>query len=222
MKKALKALIMSMTIFAFSFTSLGGVYATTAFAAEAETTQQEVSSGNNVTNGFLALGLLTLLAKGHKSTNSSVSEQPSGSSGGNSTTQPAPSTVNGLTADEKTAIDLLNADRVKNGLPALKVNMNLVYLARNYSQDMINRGFFSHYNPEGLSPFDRMRNAGISYSYAGENIAINTSVSAAETAFMNSSGHRANILSPNFTEVGIGVVYKSNGSVYVTQEFIRP
>jgi uncharacterized protein YkwD len=85
---------------------------------------------------------------------------------------------------------------------------------------MISRGFFAHNNPEGQTPFDRMRQAGISYKYAGENLAINSSVAAAETAFMNSSGHRANILSPNYTEIGIGVVRNSRGSVYVVQEFI--
>ena len=85
---------------------------------------------------------------------------------------------------------------------------------------MIQRGYFSHYNPEGLSPFDRMSRAGISYRTAGENLAINVSVPAAEQAFMNSSGHRANILNSSYTEVGIGVVHSPSGSVYVVQEFI--
>ncbi|MCX7780880.1 MAG: CAP domain-containing protein [Negativicutes bacterium] len=135
---------------------------------------------------------------------------------------PAPSgSYSGLTADEQKAVSLLNADRALNGLPALKVNPNLVLLARNYAQDMINRDYFSHYNPEGQSPFDRMRQYGIRYSYAGENLAINRSVEAAEIAFMNSPGHRANILNPNYTEVGIGVRY-DGPSVYVVQEFIRP
>jgi uncharacterized protein YkwD len=85
---------------------------------------------------------------------------------------------------------------------------------------MINRGYFSHYNPEGQSPFDRMKKAGITYKTAGENLGINTSVSAAEKAFMNSSGHRANILNSAYTEVGIGVVHSPDGSIYVVQEFI--
>lgn len=136
-------------------------------------------------------------------------------------TAAAPS-VAGLTADEAKAFQLLNADRAANGLPALKINMNLVRLAERYAQDMINRNYFSHYNPEGQSPFDRMKQAGISYRYAGENLAINRNVTAAEKAFMNSSGHRANILSRNYTEVGIGVRYDAAGSVYVVQEFIKP
>jgi uncharacterized protein YkwD len=131
--------------------------------------------------------------------------------------EPAP---NDMSAAEKQAFDLLNIDRAKYGLAPLKSNSQLMQLAGNYSQDMINRKFFAHNNPEGLSPFDRMQSAGISYRYAGENLAINRSISGAELAFMNSSGHRANILNPNYTEVGIGVRVGSNGSVYVTQEFI--
>ena len=125
-----------------------------------------------------------------------------------------------IRADEQRAFELLNADRRANGLPVLKLNGTLVVLAENYGKDMINRGYFSHYNPEGQSPFDRMRGYGINYRYAGENLAINTNVDAAQRALMNSAGHRANILNPNYTEVGIGVSYNSRGAVYVVQEFI--
>ena len=85
---------------------------------------------------------------------------------------------------------------------------------------MIKRNYFSHYNPEGQSPFDRMRGYGISYRYAGENLAVNNSVEGAQRALMNSPGHRANILNSHYTEVGIGVSYDSRGAVYVVQEFI--
>lgn len=129
------------------------------------------------------------------------------------------STPGGLTADEQNAFNLLNADRAANGLPPVRVNLKLTGLAENYAQDMINRGFFSHTNPEGQSPFDRMRQYGISYGYAGENLAINTSVPNAEKAFMNSPGHRANILNSHYTQVGLGVRYSPSGSVYVVQEF---
>lgn len=128
--------------------------------------------------------------------------------------------ASGLTSYEQEAVNLLNADRSAQGLPPLKVNMDLVRLAEAYAQDMIDRNFFAHENPEGLSPFDRMKNAGISYRWAGENLAINSSVSAAQKAFMSSAGHRANILNGNFTQVGIGVKRDGNGSFYVVQEFI--
>jgi len=93
-------------------------------------------------------------------------------------------------------------------------------VAGRHVQDEINRNFFAHNNPDGQSPFDRMHAASISFSYAGENLAINRDVTSAEKAFMNSPGHRANILNPNYTEVGIGVRYNSQGSIYVVQNFI--
>jgi uncharacterized protein YkwD len=98
--------------------------------------------------------------------------------------------------------------------------MTLVTLARDYAQDMITRGYFSHYNPEGESPFDRMRRYGVSFRYAAENIGTNSNVTAAHRAFMNSAGHRANILGANYTEIGVGVRYGPGGVVYVVQEFI--
>lgn len=123
---------------------------------------------------------------------------------------------------EQQAVVLMNADRRAQSLPELKVDVRLTDLGEKYAQDMVRRNFFSHTNPEGQSPFDRMKQAGISYSYAGENLAINQSIAAAETAFMNSSGHRANILNTHYTSVGIGVAYDNSGNVYVVQEFIKP
>ncbi len=139
-----------------------------------------------------------------------------------STPAPAPTTppAGSVSADEQKAFNLLNADRAANGLAPLKLDSRLTLLGRKYAQDMINRKFFSHYNPEGQSPFDRMKAAGITYRAAAENIAINTSVEGAQKAFMNSSGHRANILSSNYTSVGVGVAYAADGRVYVAQEFI--
>jgi uncharacterized protein YkwD len=136
------------------------------------------------------------------------------------TPTPAPSNNGNVTADQQKAISLMNADRAAYGLPPLGIDSKLVALAQSYAQDMVNRNFFSHTNPEGQSPFDRMQAAGISYQYAGENIAINTSVSGAENAFMNSPGHRANILDANYDKVGIGVVHAADGMVYVAQEFV--
>ncbi len=240
-KKYLTKTVFGLVIMSLVTTSFGGAWATSAYAASVE--EESVQSGDNsaVIGGIVALGLLAVLAGGKKggshsapakntdtvstptqptaSTSPAPSNSNTSNSISNSTGSTAPS-VSGLTADETKAFQLLNADRAANGLPALKINNSLVRLAEGYASDMINRKFFSHYNPEGQSPFDRMRQAGISYRYAGENLAINTNVTTAETAFMNSSGHRANILSPNYTDVGIGVRYDSSGSAYVVQEFI--
>ena len=230
-KKRVTKIIFGLMIMSLLATSLGGAWVTTAYAAELGAEEEVVQNGDNkaVIGGLVALGLLAMFSGGKKggssdsatkntTTTPTVPTAPTTNTG--STSQP-PTTTSGLTADEAKAFQLLNADRAANGLPALKLNMSLVRLAENYAQDMINRGYFSHYNPEGQSPFDRMQKAGISYNAAGENLAINTNVTAAETAFMNSSGHRANILNSNYTEVGVGVRTNSAGSVYVVQEFIK-
>ncbi|MDF2569715.1 MAG: SCP-like extracellular [Sporomusa sp.] len=230
-KKWITKLIFSLVIMSLVTTSFGGAWATTAYAASAPAEEQSIQDGDNkaVVGGLVALGLLAILAGGKKGGSSSATAKTTETSAtptpkpSTSPSAPTPSTTtptSGLTADESKAFQLLNADRAANGLPALKVNMSLVRLAENYAQDMINRKYFSHYNPEGQSPFDRMKQAGISYRYAGENLAINSDVTAAEKAFMNSSGHRANILNSNYTEVGVGVRRDSAGSVYVVQEFI--
>lgn len=195
-------------------TSFGGVFATSASAATPEVSvQQEKSTDNkDLLIGAAAVGLIALLSShsGDKGDGGSVAAKTSTNGVTNSTTAAA----------EKTAFDLLNADRVANHLPALKLNSQLTTLGGNYAQDMINRNFFAHNNPEGQTPFDRMTKAGISYSTAGENLAINTNVTTAEQAFMNSSGHRANILSPTFTDVGVGVRFDAQGQAHVVQEFL--
>jgi len=201
-------------------TSFGGAFATAALAATPEASVQEEKSGDNkeLLIGIAAIGLVALL-----SSHDGDKVEPPKTYTSPATTTPTvsstPVTSSG-SADEKRAFTLLNADRAQNGLQALKFNSQLTALGERYAQDMINRNFFSHYNPEGQSPFDRMKQAGISYGYAGENLAINSNVDSAEKAFMNSSGHRANILNPNYTEVGIGVRYDAKGSAYVVQEFI--
>jgi uncharacterized protein YkwD len=204
-------------------TSLGGIFTSAAFAAEAGTVIQEDKSGNNkdLLGGLLAVGAIGLAANhGGSHSSSSASKSNAATSATTSKATTTTTSSQGTAADEQLAFQLLNADRAKNGLSPLKLNSQLTTLGENYAQDMINRNFFSHTNPEGQTPFDRMKNAGISYTYAGENIAINNNVTAAETAFMNSSEHKANILNTNYTEVGIGVRYDSKGSAYVVQEFI--
>lgn len=114
---------------------------------------------------------------------------------------------------------LVNQQRIANGKEALLFDSRLTELARNYSKDMFVHGYFSHYNLEGKSPFDRMEQFGISYQSAGENLALAPSVDLAMQGLMQSPGHRANILSDQFHKVGIGVI---DGGIYgkmFTQEF---
>lgn len=126
------------------------------------------------------------------------------------------------TVDEKAEqqmFQMVNQQRVDQGLEPLIFDNSLRDIARAHSNDMFKRGYFSHYTPEGLSPFDRMQKAGITYQYAGENLALAPDTALAMQGLMNSPGHRANILSPNFHKVGIGVI---NGGIYgemYTQDF---
>lgn len=117
-------------------------------------------------------------------------------------------------------VDLVNQERAKAGLAPLKVDLTLVRLARLKSQDMIDKNYFDHNSPTYGSPFDMMRNAGITYRYAGENLAGNQSVEAAHNALMNSPGHRANILKPEYTDIGIGIVQGGPYGLMITQMFI--
>ena len=116
--------------------------------------------------------------------------------------------------------NLVNEEREKQGLSPLKYSKELEAVAYAHSKDMAEKNFFSHTNLEGLSPFDRMSNAGLSYSYAAENIAAGqTTASAVMNSWMNSDGHRKNILNPNLTEIGIGVANGGSYGIYWTQLF---
>lgn len=131
---------------------------------------------------------------------------------------PAPSPL--LTAEEIQMFNLVNQERVKMGLKELKIHEDLVKLARLKSKDMIDLRYFAHQSPTYGSPFDMMRRAGVAFSYAGENLAGAPTVDRAHTALMNSPGHRANILNPNFTHVGIGIIDGGPYGKMFTQLFI--
>lgn len=125
-------------------------------------------------------------------------------------------TTSQLTADEQEVFDLINAKRVANGLSALKIDDELQNVARIKAQDMVDNNYFSHTSPIYGSPFDMIKSFGISYKTAGENIAGNSSNSGAVNAWMNSSGHKANILNSSFNYTGIGVVSSPKyGKIYV-------
>lgn len=121
----------------------------------------------------------------------------------------------------------VNEERSKNGVPPLEYNSTMEHYARIKSQDMGDRGYFDHKNPEGELITAQMQKDGVTYNAWGENIAyIGGTSDAAALAnqfmdiWMNSAGHRANILSSNFTSIGVGV-YKIGNTVYATQEFCR-
>lgn len=122
--------------------------------------------------------------------------------------------LNEFSTDFKTEQDMLilvNKEREGEGVGSLIFDEDLASVGRLHCEDMFKRGYFSHYTPEGFSPFDRMDRAGISYSYAGENLALAPDVTTAMRGLMQSPGHRENILSSNFGKVGIGVI---DGGIY--------
>lgn len=122
-------------------------------------------------------------------------------------------------AVEQEVVRLVNVERAKAGLPALKTDWELARVAEHKSLDMKNKGYFSHNSPTYGSPFDMIKAYGISYRSAGENIAQGQrSAQQVVTAWMNSSGHRANILNKNYTHIGVG--YVADGH-YWTQMFIQ-
>ncbi|WP_077624320.1 CAP domain-containing protein [Sediminibacillus massiliensis] len=119
---------------------------------------------------------------------------------------------------EQEVVELTNEERAKNGLSPLKIDNELSKVAREKSSDMAENGYFSHNSPTYGSPFDMMKQFGISYNTAGENIAKGQrSPEEVVEAWMNSEGHRKNILNADFTHIGVG--YVEQGNVW-TQQFI--
>lgn len=124
---------------------------------------------------------------------------------------------------ENRVIELVNVQRAKVGLQPIKANWQVSRVARYKSQDMINKGYFSHTSPTYGSPFTMMESFGIKFSAAGENIAMGqTTPEAVMNGWMNSPGHRSNILNPTYTELGVGLAKDSSGRCYWTQMFIKP
>ena len=125
-----------------------------------------------------------------------------------------------LSNDEREVFNLINTQRTNNGLPALKINNEVQRVARIKAQDMVDNNYFSHTSPTFGSPFDMLKSFKVSYNSAGENIAGNSSNSGAVNAWMNSSGHKANILNSSFNYTGIGVVSSPKYGKIFVQMFI--
>ena len=129
-----------------------------------------------------------------------------------------PEVSDGVHAYERQVVELVNVQRARNGLQPLSLDAGLCRFARVKSQDMHDNRYFDHTSPTYGSPFDMMRQFGITYASAGENIAMGYSTpEAVVNAWMNSSGHRANILSVKYTTLGVGFVPDGG---YWTQWFI--
>jgi uncharacterized protein YkwD len=120
-------------------------------------------------------------------------------------------------ADATTMLATINAERASRGVAALAIDARLSALALAHADDMGRRSYFGHETPEGLTPFQRMDVAHYPYSYAGENVALDQSVGAADNAFWNSTDHRANILQTHFGRIGLAAVAVADGELFVEE-----
>lgn len=147
---------------------------------------------------------------------SPATSQPSSTS----TKQATTSADTSVLPIEQEVVRLVNVERAKQGLQPLVLDEKLSSIARTKSQDMKDNGYFSHQSPTYGSPFDMLKKFGVSYRTAGENIAAGySSAQAVVTGWMNSEGHRANILNKSFTKIGVGYVSGGSYGSYWTQLF---
>lgn len=113
-------------------------------------------------------------------------------------------------------IGLVNSDRIDQGLPKLSLNENLNLAAMAKAYDMISNHYFAHTSPKGVSPWAFIKDVGYNYAYAGENLAIGyQDAQDLMNSWMNSPAHRANILSPNYQDVGLAVIQSENSTLVV-------
>lgn len=133
------------------------------------------------------------------------------------------STEQGNLTQAEAVLKIVNQERAKQGLKSLTLSSKLTSIATEKSKDMAVKKYFSHTSPTYGSPFEMLQHFGISYKFAGENIAAGQrSAEEVMKAWMNSSGHRANILNSNYTELGVGYYKGGSYGAYWTQLFIKP
>ncbi|MET0636852.1 MAG: CvpA family protein [Chitinophagaceae bacterium] len=123
---------------------------------------------------------------------------------------------------EEQMLEMVNKERLKAGLKPLVADPLLTKVARLHSRDMFARGYFAHMNPDGKDPFDRMRAQKVKFTAAGENLALAQTLEIAHTNLMNSPGHRANIMSPDYGRLGIGILDGGFYGLMISQEFRNP
>jgi|GEM_PF-754194 len=134
------------------------------------------------------------------------------------TPKPSP-TPSSISADEKALLDLVNQARIDENLNPLEYDADLAYVATMKAKDMIDNKYFSHTSPTYGSPFDMMKSFDIKYRYAGENIAAGyTNIQDVFNGWMNSPGHKANILNENFTHCGFGIL---DGGTYGGKTWVQ-
>ena len=134
--------------------------------------------------------------------------------------QPAPAPSQ-LTAREQQMLNLINRERTERGLRPVQADMRLTRLARLKSQDILTNNYFAHQSPTYGNAFDMFRSENISFLRGGENLSKAGGVEISHLRLMNSTNHRANILNPHYTHVGIGIINNNPSGVIVTQMYIQ-
>lgn len=119
------------------------------------------------------------------------------------------------TQDVNAMLEALNGRRASKGLAPLVLDPALSSIAYDHAADMVDRSYFDHYSPEGLSPFARMEKAHYAFGYAGENLALDQNSKSAELALWQSRDHRENILGAHYAKVGIAAVSGTEGEIFV-------
>lgn len=134
--------------------------------------------------------------------------------------EPPAVTPSDISEDEQALLNLVNKAREDAGVKPLAFDKELMKVARLKAKDMVENNYFSHQSPTYGSPFDMMRQFGISFKTAGENIAGNQTIEGAFKLWMNSEGHRKNILNSSFNYTGIGIAPSSTYGKVIVQQFI--
>ncbi len=149
------------------------------------------------------------------------STTPTATAPSTTSTAPVIPSVTALTSDEQLMVDTINRERTAAGLSPVKADLRLTAVGRAKANDMKVNNYFSHTSPTYGSPWAMMQQVGITVRWAGENISGNKSVAGSMAALMLSPGHRANILDPRCTHVGVGIAYGSAYDNLYVQEFLQ-
>lgn len=132
---------------------------------------------------------------------------------------PKPSDLKIDESAENQMVIFVNAERTRAGLSPVTADSSIVQVARAQSRDMFTRRYFSHYSPEGKDAGDRLKEGGVTFVVAGENLAYAPDVKTAHEGLMNSPEHKKNILEPQFHHIGIGIISTESFGIMVTQNF---
>lgn len=209
--KAIVALGLSAALSASLF--IGEAHASWGAARLAQFTQNQATTATQAGTGTTTPATSTYPTRNWWSTGSAAPDPSSPEMSGSVADQGS------MTQDEILMLQLINEERAKSGLKPLQPMAKLNELAQLKSKDIIENNYFSHISPTYGSFASMVYNAGVAFRSVGENLAKARNAQHAFSLFMASSGHRANILNPNFTHVGLGVLPDKYG-VVVTQLFI--